>query len=177
MNGSKEIPSLLIKPKYVFTIIFFRTVFFLIFGAVFLSIVSIGVTSMAGGGDEQFGTVITAVVSAWAAVYFLVIFVIVPGRYGASSYRFYADRVEFESGTLFSLESRSIIYPRIIETGCVKQIFQIPRGMGNIVLKVAAAGTNPGPGNTLLMDNLVITDIEKADDNLEKIRGLVQKKG
>jgi hypothetical protein len=49
--------------------------------------------------------------------------------------------------------------------------------MGNIVLKVAAAGTNPGPGNTLLMDNLVITDIEKADDNLEKIRELVQKKG
>jgi membrane protein YdbS with pleckstrin-like domain len=169
-----EKPEIVIKPKYVAYMILIRSVFFLFFGAAFLGIASLGVTSAVSGGSEQnFGTVVPAVIAAWTTLYLIFVFGIVPGRYKMSSYRFYTDRVEFEAGTLFSMESRSIVYARIIETGCVKGMLQMPKKMGNIVLKVAAAGANPGAQNTVLQDNLVMTDIENPDENLEKIRGII----
>jgi uncharacterized membrane protein YdbT with pleckstrin-like domain len=176
MSTAGEKPELVIKPKYVISIIVMRTIFFLIFGAAFFSIAAMGVTSIAGGGEEKFGIVIPSVVAAWAMLYLIFIFGIVPGRYRMSSYRFYSDRVEFEAGTVFSMQSRSIVYSRIIETACTKNILQIPRGMGNIVIKVAAAGANPGAQNTVLLDNLEMTDIENTDENLEKIREIIKKK-
>lgn len=177
MFTSGEKPVLVIKPKYVFSIVVLRSIFFLFFGAAFLSIVSIGVTSMvSGGGDENFGKVIPVVVAVWTLMYLFFIFSLVPGRYAMSSYRFFSDRVEFEAGTVFSMQSRSITYARVIETGCMKQILQISRGMGNIVIKVAAAGVNPDAQNTVLQDNLTMTDIENADENLEKIRMIIKNK-
>lgn len=176
MSASGEKPVLVIKPKYVFSIIVLRSIFFLFFGAAFLSIASIIVTSIAsGGGDEYFGIVIAVVVAVWTLMYLFCIFSLIPGRYAMSSYRFFSDRVEFEAGTLFSMQSRSIAYARIIETGCIKQMFQISRGMGNIVLKVAATGANPDAQGTVLQDNLTMTDIENADENLEKIREILKK--
>jgi membrane protein YdbS with pleckstrin-like domain len=177
MNAAGEKPVFVIKPRYIVSIVFLRSVFFYVFGAIFLSIVSMAFTAaFSGGNDEYFMKVIPLVVAVWTMLYLYFIFGMVPARYTASSYRFYSDRVEFEAGTLFSLTSRSIIYARIIETGCVKQFMQIPRGMGNITLKVAAAGANPGTQTTVLQDNLVMTDIENADASLEKIREIIQKK-
>jgi membrane protein YdbS with pleckstrin-like domain len=176
MTFAGEKPELIIKPKYVISLVFLRTVFFMFFGAVFFSIVSIGVTSAAGGGDSAFFVVIPSVIAVWIMLYLIFMFGIVPGRYAMSSYRFYFDRVEFEAGTFFSMESRSIAYFIIIETGCVKQILQISRGMGNIFLKVAASGANPSAQGTVLQDNLTMTDIEDADANLEKIRKIMKRK-
>jgi hypothetical protein len=176
MATAGEKPELTIKPRYVISIIILRTIFFLLFGAAFFGIVSMGVASAAGAGESSFGVVIPAVIAVWTMLYLIFIFGIVPGRYAMSSYRFYSDRVEFEAGTVFSMESRSIVYARIIETGCVKGMLQLPRGMGNIVLKVAAAGGVPGGQNTVLQDNLTMIDIENADENLEKIREIIKRK-
>jgi hypothetical protein len=176
MSTSAEKPVLVLKPKFVFSIVLFRTIFFLFFGAAFLSIASIGVISMTGGGDDNFGRVIPVVIAVWTLLYLVYIFGLVPGLYANSSYRFYIDRVEYEAGTVLSMQSRSITYARIIETGCVKGMLQMPRGMGNIIIKVAAAGINPGAQSTVLLDNLTMTDMESADENLGKIRELIQKK-
>ena len=131
---------------------------------------------MTGGGDDNFGRVIPVVMAMWTLLYIVYIFGMVPGLYANSSYSFYTDRLEYVSGTVFSMQSRSITYARIIETGCVKGMMQMPRGMGNIIIKVAAAGVNPGPQSTVLLDNLAMTDMENADENLGKIRELIQKK-
>jgi|GEM_PF-2187893 membrane protein YdbS with pleckstrin-like domain len=174
MAAAGERPELVIKPKYVVSIVLLRTVFFYIFGAFFLSVAAIGVTSAFGGGDANFVVVISVAAAIWTVLYLVVVFGLVPAMYRASSYRFFADRLEYEAGTVMSIQSRCVIYARVIETGCTKNLLQIPHGMGNIMIKVAAAGASPEAQSTVLLDNLTMTDIEKADENLEKIRELIK---
>jgi hypothetical protein len=118
--------------------------------------------------EPDIGRVEPVINGIWFVLYMLFLLVFVPRRYLISSYRFYNDRVDYEAVTAFSMVGRSIDYARIIETGCVKGVMQFKRGMGNIILKVAAAGSNPGAQNMVLLDNLVLADIENIDENLEK---------
>lgn len=181
MAAIGENPELVLKPRFVPSIIILRTVIFYIFGAGFLSVAGIGLTvavqgiTGGGSGEEDFRVVIPLVLAVWTLLYAYFLFFFVPGRYARSSYSFYADRVEYEAGMGFSLVSRAIVYGRVIETGAAKEVLQLSRGMGNIILKVAAAGSGPGPQNTLLLDNLVMRDLENVGENLEKIREIIKK--
>ena len=183
MAAIGENPVLVLKPKFVTSIIFLRTAVFYFFGAAFLSVLGIGaavlVRGLAGGGsgEEDFRVVIPAVIAVWTLLYLYFLLSFAPRRYAYSSYKFYPDRVECEAGMGWSLVSRAVVYARLIETGAAKEVLQLSRGMGNIVLKVAAAGANPGPQSTVLLDNLVLRDIENIEENLEKVREIIKNSG
>jgi hypothetical protein len=174
MAGGEK-PDLVLKPKYVFSMILGRSVFFYFFGAAILSILGVGAASLAGG-DSHYPPIAIGINSVWLVLYLFLAGPFTSGRYAMSSYRFYPDRVEYDAVKILTMENRSVVYDRVVETGRTKGFLQAGRGMGNIVLKVAATAMATGPQGTILQDNLVLSDIENVDENLEKVRRIISKK-
>lgn len=169
-------PVLELKPKYVFTVILVRAIFFLFFGAAFLSIAGLGVTSGLTGGspDQYMPAVLMGINTVWGIIFIIFVGPFTSTLYNGASYRFFSDRLEYDAPGIMGMVSRSVTYDRIVETGRTKSALQMSANIGSIVLKVPAAAGGSQQG-TVLLDNLVLVDVPDVDAALEKLRATIKK--
>ena len=103
--------------------------------------------------------------------------------YGRTSYRFYADHVEFEEG-FFSPTRKTIAYKNVLEVTMQRGLLQRVPGLGTVYLGTLATGSgrSSNPFESLGLVNLStsggsLQDVMEADALYVKIKELVAANG